>query len=60
MNYFEVQDQFDAIAAGKTADILLLQSNPLENIEISRDFAGLVQAGKYISKAEMADLRKLH
>jgi len=60
MNYFEVQDQFDAIAAGKMADILLLQSNPLENIENSRDFAGLVQAGKYISKAEMADLRMLH
>ena len=59
MEFFEAQNKFDAVSPGKVADLLLLNSNPLENIDNTRDFAGLVQGGRYISSDGMAELRSL-
>jgi imidazolonepropionase-like amidohydrolase len=50
------------VAAGKRADLLLLQSNPLERIENTRRIAGVIIGGTLHSRAEidrlMEDLKR--
>jgi hypothetical protein len=52
------------VAAGKRADLLLLQSNPLEHIENTRRIAGVIIGGTLHPRAEidqlMEDLKRRH
>lgn len=41
------------IAKGKAADLLLLDKNPLENIENTRAISGVFKTGKYYSKEDL-------
>ncbi len=45
------------IEAGKKADLLLLQADPLEDITNSRKIVGVVAAGRYLSKTDLSALR---
>lgn len=42
-----------AIAAGNRADLVLLDANPLDNIENTQKIAGVVLAGRYFTRADL-------
>ena len=47
-----IEDQVGTIARGKEADLLLVEGNPLRNIELLRDrrrIVGVMQAGRFVS-----------
>ncbi|MFN2566388.1 MAG: amidohydrolase family protein [Gemmatimonadaceae bacterium] len=44
------------VAVGKQADLLLLDANPLENIENTRRIAGVMVRGRWLSRAEIAGI----
>lgn len=46
---------FGVIAPGNRADLVLLESNPLDNIAATREIAGVVAGGHYLSAAAIAD-----
>ena len=45
---------FGVIEPGKRADLVLLEANPLENIEATRAIAGVVAGGRYLSAGDIA------
>lgn len=48
--FFKDKDQFGQIAPGQRADLILLNSNPLEEISNIRDIAGVMVRGIWISR----------
>lgn len=52
--YFSHQDDFGTIEKGKRADLILVNSNPLENIANIKDHSGVMVQGIWLSK-EMID-----
>ena len=46
---------FGVIAPGNRADLVLLESSPLEDIGATREIAGVVAGGRYLSAPEIAD-----
>jgi imidazolonepropionase-like amidohydrolase len=51
--YFKTESTTGTIAAGKRADLLLLDANPLQNIDNSWRVAGVMVNGRWMSKAEI-------
>ena len=50
------EQAYGAIAKGKVADILLLDSNPLEDISATRQVRGVVLKGQWLDKAALDTL----
>ena len=46
-------DVFGELATGHRADLILLESNPLENISATRQRAGVMTRGKWYTQAEL-------
>ena len=46
-------NQFGVVEAGHSADLVLLEANPLEDIRNTREIAAVVIAGKYYSRQEL-------
>ena len=53
--YFANEDTFGTIAPGQRADLILLESNPLEDIARVADRAGVMVRGYWISEDEIQD-----
>ena len=51
--YFGTQPTVGTIAAGKRADLILLEANPLTNIANSSRIAGVMVNGRWLSKADI-------
>ncbi len=51
--YFKTESTTGTLAAGKRADLLLLDANPLQNIDNSLKIAGVMVNGRWLSKAEI-------
>jgi len=51
--FFGKLDSFGTIEKGKIADLVLLEGNPLENIQNTRQIAAVVHGGKLIPKLEL-------
>ena len=51
--YFKTESTTGTIAAGKRADLVLLDANPLQNIDNSLKIAGVMVNGRWMSKAEI-------
>lgn len=45
--------ELGTVAPGKLADLVLLEANPLDNIEHTRRIAAVVMNGRYLSRAEL-------
>ncbi len=51
--YFGMEDTFGKIKEGLDADLILLDSNPLENISALKEISGVMLRGRWISKEEI-------
>jgi imidazolonepropionase-like amidohydrolase len=51
--YFKTDSTTGTIAAGKRADLVLLDANPIQNIDNSAKIAGVVVNGRWLSKADI-------
>jgi imidazolonepropionase-like amidohydrolase len=49
-------DRYGAVAAGKAADILILDENPLIDVRATRSIAGVVVRGRYLDRAALDGL----
>ncbi|MBK8965141.1 MAG: amidohydrolase family protein [Saprospiraceae bacterium] len=56
--YLGVDEQKGTIAVGKTADLLLLTANPLDDIANSRQIEGVFHQGKYYDRKTLDKLLK--
>ncbi len=56
--YFGVDKQVGDVAPGKTADLVLLKDNPLENIRATQSIVGVVRQGHFYDTAGLRRLRE--
>lgn len=52
-------ERYGTVEAGKAADLVILERNPLENIRDTRSLVAVVQSGRYFDRGELAELRAL-
>lgn len=50
------EQELGTVTAGKLADLVLLEANPLENIENTKRIAAVVVNGRYLSRTELDHL----
>lgn len=55
--YFGIENTAGSIAAGKRADLVLLDGNPLEDIANVRRIHAVVVAGRLLERKELDELR---
>jgi imidazolonepropionase-like amidohydrolase len=55
--FYDKLNDFGTVQAGRVADLVLLEANPLENIANTRRIAGVVADGRYQSKDDLDQLR---
>lgn len=51
--FFSIQDETGTIDVGKKADLLLLNANPLDDIDNTRSVAAVVSKGRYLTREEL-------
>lgn len=51
--YFGMEKDFGAVQVGKSANLLLLNSNPLESIESTLDIEGVIKDGVFYSRSSL-------
>ena len=51
--YFEQEGEFGEIVEGASADLLLLNTNPLEDLSALKDLAGVMVRGRWLSKNDI-------
>jgi imidazolonepropionase-like amidohydrolase len=51
--FFAAEDRFGTAETGKSADLVLLRGNPLEDIRHTQEIAGVVVNGRYFSRKEL-------
>ena len=54
--YLEATDSLGTVAAGKVADLVLLEGNPLLDVANTRRIAGVISAGRYFDRTQLAGL----
>jgi imidazolonepropionase-like amidohydrolase len=56
-DFMDRRSDFGTVQAGRIADLVLLQANPLTNIANTRTITGVVTDGHYLSASDLAQLR---
>lgn len=51
--YFDREDTFGEVKEGLAADLILIDANPLENIEALKQLSGVMRQGKWMPKSEI-------
>ncbi|GAA0881304.1 amidohydrolase family protein [Algoriphagus jejuensis] len=51
--YFDLEGEYGSVSAGKKANLVLLNKNPLENIENTLSIESVIIEGKYLSRTEL-------
>lgn len=55
-SYFRISSQTGTIESGKTADLVLLEQNPLEHISALRSVRGVISRGTYYDRKKLDDM----
>jgi imidazolonepropionase-like amidohydrolase len=50
-----IDDRFGTVASGQRADLVLLGSNPLDDLQNLQDRVGVMVAGRWISREEIEE-----
>jgi imidazolonepropionase-like amidohydrolase len=58
-HYFGLEEEFGSIEPGKTADLLLLEANPLQDIRNTQRIRAVVFNGNLYNRAALDDLQSL-
>jgi imidazolonepropionase-like amidohydrolase len=48
-----VEDAFGEVSVGQRADLILLESNPLEDVRATRQRLGVMSRGRWYSQGEL-------
>jgi imidazolonepropionase-like amidohydrolase len=56
-DFYNRRSDYGTVEIGRIADLVLLQANPLENIANTRKIAGVVTDGRFLSSADLEQLR---
>ena len=51
--YLGILDSFGTVEKGKTADLVILDANPLDDITNTQKIAGVMMGGRYFPKASL-------
>jgi len=51
--HFRAENEFGTVAEGRRADLILLDANPLENIDNTMRIAGVMVRGRWLSRADI-------
>ena len=51
--YFGMEKEYGSVKVGKSANLLLLNSNPLESIQSTLDIEGVIKDGIYYSRSTL-------
>src|SRR5262249_32764234 len=54
--FFGLEDRFGAVESGKTADLVLLKANPLDDITNTQKIAAVILGGRYFSPKDLQSL----
>jgi len=54
--FLGMEDQLGTIAAGKLADMVLLDANPLEDIRNTQKISGVIANGRYFSRKDLDEM----
>ena len=54
--FFQAADQFGTVREGLSADLILLQRNPLENVSALRALEGVMVRGRWLPRAELDEM----
>lgn len=57
--FFEAENEYGQVKEGLAADLILLNSNPLENLSALKENAGVFVKGQYLSKEMIAEKLKV-
>ena len=55
--FYNNLNDFGTIQTGRVADLVLLRANPLDNIANTREIAGVIADGHYLSQQDLDQLR---
>ena len=51
--YFDAANRFGTIAIGRDADLILVEGNPLKDLDVLRRPVGVMARGVWLSRAEL-------
>ncbi len=54
--FFGLQNEYGAVAEHKKADLLILNANPLVEIQNTRTIDGFIRNGKYLDRKNLDNL----
>jgi imidazolonepropionase-like amidohydrolase len=57
--YLNKLNEFGTVEKGKRADLILLDANPLEDINNTRDISGVMVRGRWFNKADLDEMLEL-